>query len=552
MPDFENKISPAQKEQEIILSDIRKGKTDGIGQFRDLLERFPDFLPAMGDLAWALAKKNRHEEAIALYEKYLAIQPANPEPRWRIGDRLINLGRLDEAIDSYQRVLEKRPNCEDAATGLKYIKYLKQKTDKTSKVDVPIPSQLSPLQKENLELNKKEYNEKRLHLKSHPPQLYLESTTKCNFFCRTCEKGYAPYYAEDLRPEIWEKVRAEAMPWIVTISITGFGEPTMASNFDSILETSLHNGSHVHFVTNASLLNFPRIEQLTRYPVKIQISLDGATKKTFEDIRTGGNFEQVCERLAMIKKLRDIHLSEVYSEFSLIFVALRKNIHELPDVIRLAHRYGIMKVWVADYDLGGREFDEQSLRREPQKANNLLHEAQTVAEELGVELVLPAPYSEKQPPPAKSGLWKKIISARRLFPKPKRFPQRCHSPWSEPYIHNNGIITPCCASNQFLGDLNKTPFFQIWNGWRYKLMRWRIESPLPALGCRRCFVIWGINGGNAGSVLAQEGLLIKMFYYMETRILSLAQKIYQLFRGAPQTPIPNYVKGRPIINKEVP
>lgn len=541
----------AAQERETILYDICQGKTDGIEPLCDLLARFPDYLPIMGDLAWALAKKGRHEEAISLYEKYLAIQPEDPEPRWRIGDRLVNLGRLDEAAQRYRMVLEKYPCCEDATTGLKYIEYLRRKKEKFEAVSIPLPSQLSPQQKENLDLNKKEYREKRLRLKSLPPQMYLESTTRCNFYCRTCEKGYAPYYAEDLREDVWQKVCAEAMPWNVRTSITGFGEPTMASNFDGILQTCLQNGSYVHFVTNASLLNFPRIEQLTRYPVAIRISMDGATKENFEKIRTGGFFEQICERLSMIKKLRDIHFSEFYSTFSFNFVALRNNIHELPDVIRLAHRYGIMKVWVTDYDLGSREFDEQSLRHEPQRANDLIHEAQKVAEALGVELVLPAPYSEEQPPPSKSSLLKKIIGARRLFPKPRRFPQRCHSPWSEPYIHTNGIVTPCCASNQFLGDLKKISFRRIWNGWRYRLLRWRIESPLPAPGCRRYYIIWGINGGNAGSVLAQEGLLIKAFYFFETRLSGIVLSALNLLKGKSPSPAPNFCKGRPIINKDV-
>jgi MoaA/NifB/PqqE/SkfB family radical SAM enzyme len=544
--------STSSQDLAAILRDIREGTGDGIEPLRALLTCFPESLKVMGNLAWALAQKGHQEEAITLYEKYLSLQPEDPEPEWRIADRLVNLGCLDEAAERYGKVLKTHPDCKDASTGLKYIEYLKRKASKAAQPEAHRHLRLTQKQEENLALNKKEFQQKRFRLKSHPPQMYLESTTKCNYYCRTCEKGYCPYYAEDLQPEIWEKVCAEAMPWNVRISITGFGEPTMAANFDAILETALKNGSYIHFVTNASLLNFSRIEQLTRYPVAMQISIDGATKETFEDIRTGARFEQVCERLAMIKKLRDIYLSEFYSTFSFNFVALRKNIHELPDVLRLAHRYGIMKVGVSDYALGWREFDEQSLRLDPQRANEFIKETQRVAADLGMEIVLPAPYTEVQPPPASTSLWTKIIKSRRLFPKRQRFPQRCRSPWAEPYIHTDGIVTPCCASGQYLGDLRKTPFEKIWNGWRYSFLRWRIESLLPPPGCRRCFVIWGINGGNAGSVLAQEGLLVKAFYFFETRLAGIVQGLFRLLQGAKRPPAPNYCQGRPIMEKDRP
>ncbi|MBN1899954.1 radical SAM protein, partial [Candidatus Sumerlaeota bacterium] len=424
-----------------ILERIRKEQTDGISELKDLSKDYPDVPEILGHLAWALAHKQRYEEAINIYRKFQKMQPEDFEVQWRIADRLINLGRLEEALEEYQKVFNEHSKCIDARIGIQYAKYLLRKKNKNMEGNTPIARKFSPRQEENKILNKREFQENRLKLKSLPSQLYLESTTKCNYYCQTCIKGYVPYYAEDLHQDIFDKVHREIMPAVCRISITGFGEPTMASRFDDILEMALRNGSHVHFVTNASLLNFERIEQFTRASVDIQISIDGASRETFEEIRAGSSFQQICERLAMIKKLRDIYLSDFYSRFSFNFVAIRKNIHELPSVVELAHRFGITDVSVSDYAFGYREFDEQSLRYDPQKANHFIQKASQLADSLGVKLHLPPPYESTPPPLPGSALWQKLKKISRVFPTPKRFPRRCHSPWMEPYIKTNGVVT---------------------------------------------------------------------------------------------------------------
>jgi len=538
----------------IVLQAISSKETDGINELTSLLSKYPDNLKIMGHLITAYAFKGEHQKSIELLKRCKELQPENLEAQWRIGDRLVNLGKLDEALATYKDILKKYPDCMDAKMGVCYVEYLMRNKPDKKEIYVPQKKNLSKKQEENLLLNKKEFKEQRIRLRSLPYSLHLESTTKCNYYCRTCIKGYGPYFAEDLHKDILEKVRNEVMPTNVKISITGFGEPTLAKNFDEILKMALDNSSEVYFVTNASLLNFKRIEQLTRFYVDICLSIDGATKKTFEEIRVGSSFDKVTEKLGMIKKLRDIHLSENFSRFSFNFVALRENIQELPDVVCLAHRFGISSVGVADYNFIHRDFDEQSLRFDPEKANYCFNKAKKVAEELKVNLHLPPEYSTNPPPMPKSSLWNKIIKTRRIFSEKKRFPQKCYTPWQEPYIRTDGTVVPCCTSGMYLGSLKKNSFQDIWNGWRYRLLRYRIQTNLPPIDCRSCFVCWGINGGNAGNVIAKEGLLVKAFYFCEYHSRRYGGKLkrflrrflYKLKGQEIPEPKPNYFRGRPI------
>lgn len=549
----EKPLLPAEAEPRLatIIRAMQAFETDGIGELQGLLEEYPDNPALMGHLAGAFAYAGRHEESIEAYERLERLWPGNLEVVWRMADRMVNLGRLDDAESRYRQVLEEDPACADAKLGIRYIHYLRRAGRDRSMFAGLQRQELTTLQRKNQKLNNREYEKQALRLKSMPSQLYVESTLKCNFACKTCSKGYDAYYAEDLQQDIKEKVKKELMPTTTRISITGFGEPTLAADFGELFEMSLKNGSEVFFVTNASLLNMERLEQLTSSPVEIVISMDGATKETFEQIRVNSNFDLVIDKLAMIKKLRDIAMSQFVSFFSIHFVAVRDNIHELPDMIRLAHRYGITNVSVLDYFFMGTEYDDQSCRFDPERANRYMEEAKAVAAELGVRLETPEPYEPVPPPAPKESLWKKIRSARRIFPVRNRFPRRCSSPWKEPYIDTDGRVRPCCGSSQYLGHMKHRPFASIWNGWRYRLLRWRIHSLIPPMGCRKCFISWGINGGNAGNVMAKEGLLIKAFYWLEYRMEKLYIRFTQKLKSVPERK-PNYFMGKPAKDKQQP
>jgi MoaA/NifB/PqqE/SkfB family radical SAM enzyme len=532
---------------------VQTGEIDGVTGFSSLLELHPESLETLGALQWALACRGRHKESIEICHRYLDLQPENVEIRWRMGDRCLNLGKFEDAVLAYHDALSKDPSCEDAVTGIEYVEYLKRMRGTVPGAQGTAEyKQLTETQNRNLKLNTEEFRLGKSRLLSLPANLYLESTTKCNFYCQTCSKGASPYYAEDLHQDVLSRIEHEIMPTNVRISITGFGEPTMAEGFDRIFSMACSNGSETHFVTNGSLLNFARIEQLVRNPCGVSISMDGASQETFEAIRAGSRFESIRKRLSMIKKLRDVHLSGQRSSFAFTVVALRKNIRELPDIVRLAHRYGMDSVNVADYSLGGREFDEQSLRFTPDLANRSMEEARKVAAELGVPLYLPPPYNSEPPLQLGATLWQRVRNSKRLLSESGRLAQRCYSPWMEPYIHTDGVVTPCCANNLYLGDLKVSSFQEIWNGWRYRRLRLAVHSPLPPPDCRNCNVYWGINAGNPGNAMAKEGLLVKLCYFLLYRLRKFKEVIgriaFRVFRkqGAFVVKTPNFERGRPI------
>src|SRR4051812_18116121 len=110
----------AQTRLKEILPHLETDIAEGLKQLNSLIADVPDHVPTLGNYAWACAMDGRHETAIEIYGRIAVLQPDNPEPLWRIGDRLVNLGHLDEAYAQYKRALSVWPDLLDAKMGVRY------------------------------------------------------------------------------------------------------------------------------------------------------------------------------------------------------------------------------------------------------------------------------------------------------------------------------------------------------------------------------------------------------------------------------------------------
>jgi MoaA/NifB/PqqE/SkfB family radical SAM enzyme len=74
----------------------------------------------------------------------------------------------------------------------------------------------------------------------------------------------------------------------------------------------------------------------------LNVSIDGATKKTYESLRRGGSYEKIIENLEITRELK----IKYGFEFILHFVVQKENYLEMPDIVVLAEKYGADRVWL--------------------------------------------------------------------------------------------------------------------------------------------------------------------------------------------------------------
>jgi predicted TPR repeat methyltransferase len=78
------------------------------------LKLWPNFLPALLSYAVVLQALNRPAEALASYDKALAINPRNPGALYNRGNALRDLNRTGEAVANYDRAIAIKPDFPEA------------------------------------------------------------------------------------------------------------------------------------------------------------------------------------------------------------------------------------------------------------------------------------------------------------------------------------------------------------------------------------------------------------------------------------------------------
>jgi MoaA/NifB/PqqE/SkfB family radical SAM enzyme len=323
-----------------------------------------------------------------------------------------------------------------------------------------------------------------------PLEVQVEVTGACNLRCRMCLVRYRPALDRRTGSLSLETFKAlvDELPRGSTVTLQGLGEPLLAPHlFDMIAHASARD-CRVGFNTNATLLSRRRAERLVQAGLAwLHVSVDGATAATYEAIRDGARFEDVERNVrALVDVKRRLRAS--HPELSLVFVAMRRNVHELPALVRLAADWGVHRLRVqnlshsfSDTDPAGsyreiREFAaREALWDSPERLAGVFAEAQAAAAEHGVELRLPRAEPAPEASPATPG---------------------CEWPWRSAYVTRTGHVQPCCmlmgGDRAVLGDLSRASFADIWHGAAYRDFRAALHTSSPPDVCRGCAMYRGV------------------------------------------------------------
>jgi MoaA/NifB/PqqE/SkfB family radical SAM enzyme len=320
-----------------------------------------------------------------------------------------------------------------------------------------------------------------------PPHLQLEITSACNLRCVMCLVRYRPpvnKLAGAMAPELFHRLIDE-VPGLNRLTLQGLGEPLLSPYLMTMVHAAVRGGITVGFNTNATLLNRRRADELVASRVDwLHVSLDGAAASTYEAVRDGATFDTVVSNLAGLVAAKRAAGSAT-PWIRVVFVAMRDNVAELPDVVRLLGRIGVDELHVqnlshdfSDADPAGdyagiSEFTAgQALwtGADTQRARAAFADATLVAREHGLRLRLPRLGAPGPPAPLDG--------------------PGCSWPWDAAYVTSAGVVQPCCMvmgdDRVTLGRLTQQSFPDIWYGEPYREFRRRLMGDDPPQVCVGC------------------------------------------------------------------
>ena len=132
-----------------------------------------------------------------------------------------------------------------------------------------------------------------------PTMVNIEPTNKCNLKCIMCPRDKMERSLGVMDLETFKRVIDQCVETGVThITLNGYGEPFIAKQIFEMIKYTMQTTLNLKINTNGHYLNSKNIEKLLDNPPShLSISLDGATKETYEKVRVNGRFDRLMANL---------------------------------------------------------------------------------------------------------------------------------------------------------------------------------------------------------------------------------------------------------------
>lgn len=182
-------------------------------------------------------------------------------------------------------------------------------------------------------------------------KVYIEPTSACNLACRTCIRNAwdEPQGSMDHTTfsHIVEGLRTFPLP--LTVFFGGYGEPLSHPLIIEMVAQVKALGVSVELITNGTLLDETRARGLIDAGLDVLwVSLDGATPESYTDVRLGAALPKIIANLERFRELRRRRLHRFKPELGIAFVAMKRNIGDLPALLRLARELGASRFLVTN------------------------------------------------------------------------------------------------------------------------------------------------------------------------------------------------------------
>ncbi|MBS7631303.1 radical SAM protein [Candidatus Bathyarchaeota archaeon] len=329
-------------------------------------------------------------------------------------------------------------------------------------------------------------------------------TNACNLSCKHC-------YQRADKPSADELSTAEAKSIIdqldeLNVSSIAFsgGEPLMRRDFFEVAGYAAGKGLYVSVATNGTMLTEKNVERLRQSGVSyVEVSIDGASSDTHDSFRgTRGAFNRTIDG---IRKAVNAGLFT-----GIATVSTRKNLYEIPEIVKLANGLGVGRLIVFNFIPTGRGEEIVDIDLSPEQRENLLKYLYKELSSGSMEALSTAPQY------ARVCLQQSLAEGRDIT-APTHFaamnlPSRtrqlaeflggCGAGRLYCAIQPNGLVTPCVFMPIVIGDLRRQSLREIWS--TSKVLRDLSDREALKGRCGRCLYKY-ICGGCRARAYAYYG-----------------------------------------------
>lgn len=462
-------INPNSVESQLELARIyaRQRRIDLAKDFYNkYLEKVKDNADVYKEMAMLYESIGDNIQSVKSIEIASSISPDNIQTSFELGIAYREAGRDEDSAKVFKKLLER----ED----VKNDKFLNNKA-----------------------LNEYEISTRKEILESKPRAMIGMIMNKCNISCRICDIWSRPKWQE---PDRILKEIVELLPYMEDICWQG-GEVFYMKEFNSMLAEGVKckNLNQVIF-TNGLLLDEKNLEIIAKGNVELVLSIDGATKETYEYIRRGANFETLCKKLELIKEVRKSTGAKINTYLNPVIC--RRNYKEIEQMVEFAHKYEFTSITLnpirgipeenifEPIDEQAFEFMRKVVPIAEQKSkeygirfNNWMPidcscgniefkhseiQEKDVEEELKNNRVIEQKQENNQIESIqKDDKKEEVVKNNRMI---------CYAPWQRILLDNDGQVRPYAICTKWLGSTSKNSLKELWNSPQMQLYRRKLAN----------------------------------------------------------------------------
>lgn len=224
-------------------------------------------------------------------------------------------------------------------------KYLCNEKDEYSVADNGFP--IVPRTKEDFAESYKD-----CRVQTSPQVISLSCDKSCNLYCSSCRKTREVLGKEE-SDALYERLIKSVRPMLKdckVLSSLGSGDlfaSAACSRFYKTLDIKEFPQLTLSVITNLQLLTPQKWEEfknLHEFPLKLIVSIDGASKKTYEKLRLGAKWETLCQNLEFFKEWRALPQNKIQL-LSLNFIVQKDNFEEIEAFCRFAQSVNADMIW---------------------------------------------------------------------------------------------------------------------------------------------------------------------------------------------------------------
>lgn len=472
----------------------------------NLLEEMLDVFSDKGDLYLELGRAYRgtgaYEKAIEALEQAIKIMPDTGEHYTELGRVYLETNKSNLAIKYflqgiqqgcveghvYQELARAYYNEGNVNDSISVLKKMAQKVKDTERIYLQLgrlyreinqhklsiesfnrvlkdSSHKNDLYIQNKLLNEIEISRKKVKIASFPRKLSVVLTSRCNLKCIMCGVWNKNW---DIPRRTVEEIK-RLLPFLEHIYWQG-GELFYVDYFEELFDrASSYPNLRQTIPTNGLFINKKWAGKLVKSNISLMFSIDGATKKTYEQIRKGAKFENLLKSISILNehkakfKQKEQSPNKMFTEIN--FVVMRSNYHELEKIVEFAKEYEFDAIMINPMRPGSNEEEDCFSKRDKKvidQIRQMMPRVYKKTKEYGLHLTL-----------CNCGVFEEslvvseedhqVVSGDSSSPKTDLNPLICFWPWQQLFINDDGTVKPDPYCSIEIGSVLDSTLDELWN-----------------------------------------------------------------------------------------